>query len=265
MKLTRREFIGAVGAFTVSTSAMAGLFGGKDKGSLNIATLNDIHALDARSTALLSRAVNRINADSTIACTIVLGDLATDGKLGELQLAKTALGRLTAPYYVIPGNHDVDMSNANILANYERCFGPGHWRREEGDWVFLGLDSCEGSASDVTIRPDQVEWLRRQVKHIKPARPIALFTHHPFNPNTKAYRVKNADEILAMFAEHNLKLVASGHYHGNQVETHNGIVFTTTACCASTRDNFDDTPQKGYRIYRLGGDTVETEFAAVEG
>jgi predicted phosphodiesterase len=127
----------------------------------------------------------------------------------------------------------------------------------------MGIDTCNGTASDVTIPPERLEWIEKQLRKLKAERPIALFTHHPFNPNTKAYRVKNADETLALFANHNLKLVASGHYHGNQVEERNGILFITTACCASTRGNFDNTEARGYRIFRLDGDTIAHEFVEV--
>ena len=68
-----------------------------------------------------------------------------------------------------------------------------------------------------------------------------------------------------VFAGHNLKFVAAGHYHGNQVEEHNGVLFTTTACCSTTRDNFDETPEKGYRLFHVTKDAIETEFVAVRG
>ena len=78
------------------------------------------------------------------------------------------------------------------------------------------------------------------------------------------YRVKNADEVQGLFAGHNLKLAAAGHWHGNQEESRDGVLFTTTACCSSTRDNFDGTKPEGYRLLHLSPDgTVQTEFAEV--
>ena len=60
-----------------------------------------------------------------------------------------------------------------------------------------------------------------------------------------------------------LRIAAAGHWHGNQEETRDGVLFTTTACCTSTRNNFDGTPEKGYRLFHLAGDSVATEFVEV--
>jgi len=264
MKLTRRQFMGMAGALGLSAWASTGsLFGGKKDG-LTFVAMNDLHVLDTRSTAIVNKAVGQINQTPGISFTVVLGDLATNGKLTQLRLCKQSLDRLERPYFVVPGNHDVEPGVENIYANYEKSFDRGNWIHEEEQWVFIGLDSCEGSESDVSIRPDRIEWLEKRLKKIKRDRPLALCCHHPFNPNSKAYHVKNADKVLALFANHNLKLVATGHYHGNQVEEANGVLFTTTACCSSTRPNFDETTAKGYRLFHLNEDTVETEFVEVK-
>ncbi|NIA14355.1 MAG: hypothetical protein GWP08_09750 [Nitrospiraceae bacterium] len=265
MSQTRREFLTFLGALGLSSSASAAfkLFG-EGKGPLTIAAINDIHVLDARSTGLVSRAVNHINANSDVAFTVVLGDLATDGKLGELSLAKSALDRLENPYAVVPGNHDVDPTRKNGLANYEREYGGVQWEEKSDGWVFMGFNSCEGTSSDVTVSAEQMAWISKRVGKINRERPIALFAHHPFNPHTKNYRVKNAEEVLGLFGGHNLKLVATGHWHGNQVETRDGVLFTTTACCSSTRGNFDDTTAKGYRLFHFDKKEVQTEFVTVQ-
>lgn len=269
MRFTRRQFIGLLGALGASSCARVkrvdwdlGILD-RGEGLCTFAAINDLHILDAPSTAIVNRAVKSINENADVRFTVVLGDLATDGRLAELNMARESLDKLERPYFVVPGNHDADPTSADIFANYEKNFGEGVWTEENGGWVFIGLDSCEGTASDVSVQPEHIAWLEKQLNRINQARPVALFAHHPFNPHTKAYRVKNADQVLAMFREHNLKLVATGHYHGNQVEERDGILFTTTACCASTRPNFDNTSAKGYRLFRLDHETVETEFVEV--
>lgn len=176
----------------------------------------------------------------------------------------------------------VDLFNGENLDGWVIIGGP-HWaevksKRPEGgkvegwvavyegvsnDWSFIGFNSCELALSDVTVAPDEVAWLKKQIEGVGPEKPIALFCHHPLNPKTKAYRVKNAEEILGLCSGRKLRLVASGHWHGNQVETRDGVLFTTTACCTATRDNFDGTAQKGYRLFHLDDETVTTEFIEV--
>ena len=73
-----------------------------------------------------------------------------------------------------------------------------------------------------------------------------------------------ADEVLALFAGHNLRAVLNGHFHGNQEEVVDGVLFTTTACLSSTRGNHDGTDLKGYRLFHCAGGEITTEFVAVE-
>ena len=265
MRVTRREFFGLAGALGLGACArgrpQAGLLG-RDEG-FAFAAINDVHLLDARSTGIVDRAVKSINDRPEVRFTVVLGDLATSGRLAELGLARGCFDRLERPYLVVPGNHDVVGGAPGPLANFEQVFGPSTWTRRDDGWAFIGLDSCEGTRSDVTVQPERVAWLEKTLGRIKPARPIALFVHHPFNPHSKAYRVRNADHVLGLFGNHNLRLVAAGHYHGNQVEEADGVLFTTTACCSSTRGNHDGTAAKGYRVFHLEGDAIESEFVEV--
>ncbi|MCX5758820.1 MAG: metallophosphoesterase [Candidatus Hydrogenedentes bacterium] len=267
MKLTRREFIGLVGALGLSSCASTHipLIGGGDKGPFKVAAMNDLHVVDARSMTLINKAVARIGETKDVRLAVVIGDLSTSAKLSEFNMAKESLKGLKIPYLVVPGNHDVEPRAAHPFGTFEKVFGPAHWVHEEDGWTFIGLNSCEGASSDVTIGADELDWLRKQVKHISNGRPIGLFLHHPLNPNTKSYRVKNAEEVLGVFSGKKLKLAAAGHYHGNQVEERDGVLFTTTACCSSSRDNFDQSSAKGYRLFTFDGDTVTNEFVEVGG
>ena len=263
MTLSRRQFLGWAGALALSGCAHRTGGSPGQPGRLTFAAVNDLHVLDAASTNIVHRAVRGINANPDVAFTVILGDIATDGKLPELNLAWNALANLTQPWVAVPGNHDVYPGAEDIYANYRKTFHDTHWLERNDGWLFLGIDSCEGAASDVSVSGEQTDWIARRLRRIPTATPIALFAHHPFNPHTKKYRVLNADAVLGLFAHHNLRLVAAGHYHGNQVERQGNILYTTTACCSSTRGNFDGTDAKGYRLFHLDGQNVETEFVEV--
>src|SRR5690606_30305288 len=188
--------------------------------------------------------------------TAVIGDLATDAKPEELERAKKLLARLEKPCHILPGNHDATNDPESSLQAFEQVIGAPCWRHEYAGWQFIGLDSTEGIRSDVTVAPARLEWLDRQIAALPPAAPVALLLHHPLNPNTRAYRIKNAEDILARFQGRPLRLAAAGHFHGNQDEARDGILFTTTACCSVTRGNHDGTKTKGYRVYRCDADRV---------
>ncbi|MBW7864358.1 MAG: twin-arginine translocation signal domain-containing protein [Candidatus Hydrogenedens sp.] len=261
-QLTRRGFLraGAAGALAAAVSG-GHLLGGAEP--FTLAVINDTHVTNAASTGLLDLAVEQLNADSRVELVVVAGDLASLGSEGELALAKKSLDRLKAPFLAVPGNHDVAPKGENPLSAYAALFGEPHWVREAGGWTLVGLNSCEGTKSDVTVSAGELDWLRGTLSTTDAARPVAFFCHHPLNPNTKAYRIKNAEEILGTFADRKLRVAAAGHWHGNQVEERDGVLFATTACCAATRDNFDGTAEKGYRLFHLGEDRAETEFVAV--
>ncbi len=262
MRFTRRHFLWTLGALSAGAYAQNTVSATPDAEQFTVAALNDIHLLDAASGELLKRAVERINTIPELRFSLILGDLSTSGKREELALAKQYLEGFKKPYFVVPGNHDVDPKASDPYAAFVELFGKTQWTHREGKWLFVGLDSCVGTASDVSVPAERIEWLKAQLPKEAPAAPIALCCHHPLNPHTK-YRIKNADEILGLFKEFNLKVVMSGHWHGNQVEEQDGVLFVTTACCSTTRDNFDKTTAKGFRFFHMKGVTVTTEFVEI--
>ncbi len=257
VRFSRREFLATTSLLLGGLAAGRGV---AQSAGFTFAAMNDLHLQADEDGKALAKMVDALNARNDLDFTAVLGDLTTAAKPEEFALAKTGLDRLQKPYYVIPGNHDAGKEDASA---FERVFGPANWRREHGGWVLLGLNSTQGASSDVTLPQDRLDWLKKEIATIEPATPIALFLHHPLNPHSKAYRVKNAEELLALFQEHTLRLAAAGHFHGNQEERRDGILFTTTACCAGTRGNHDKTTEKGYRLFHCKGDRIETEFVVV--
>jgi 3',5'-cyclic AMP phosphodiesterase CpdA len=210
MEMTRRKFLGVIGAFTLTSCAhrIPLIGGGGSEEPWTVAGLSDLHVKGARSAAIVNRAVDQINAIPDVRFSVVIGDLATSGQLAELNLAKESLDRFSRPYFAVPGNHDVETRSSDPYGNFKRNFGEPSWIHEESQWVFFGLDTCEGAASDVAVRPDRLDWIEKRLRKIGANRPIGVFAHHPFGPSTKAYRVKNADEVLGLFSGHNLRFVA---------------------------------------------------------
>jgi len=256
-RISRRQFLAATGATLGWLAAGRSL---AEAGTFSFATMNDLHLQKDEGGKALAKMVDALNARDGLDFVAVLGDLTTAATPDEFTLAMSGLEQLKKPCYLVPGNHDTKLGG---VAAYEGVFGPANWRKERNGWVLLGLNSCQGIESDVTIPAERLEWLKKEVLSIDAATPIALFLHHPLNPHSKSYRVKNADEVLALFQGHSLRLAAAGHFHGNQEERRDGVLFTTTACCAGTRGNHDKTTEKGYRLFHCKGDQIETKFVTV--
>ena len=272
MGLSRRQFIAwsalaaLSGCARVKQSRIGQLapdfeFGGD--GAVRFAALGDLHIVDSRGAGIVGRAVNSINNDSAIDFVAVLGDLTEHGTLSQMNIAAGALARLEKPYFCVPGEHDLNSGIEDPYEFYRRSFKKTQWRHSTEGWTFIGLDTCDGASHQPTVPADRLEWLRNQLSHTEKKKPIALLAHHPFNPGSKADRVANAEEVLALFSEHDLRIVAGGHYHGNQVEERDGVLFVTTAACSSSAVNDDGTAEMGYRVFTLDGTGVQHEFVAV--
>lgn len=263
-KMTRRGFIAAGTAGVLGGTWLAVPQQAAPPGLLTLAVINDLHITTPDTTAFPAAALDAINGDARVALTVVAGDLVGMACKTQMECAAACVGRLKKPFLALPGNHDVLPIPTRALVEFNRCFGDPHWARDLGAWTLLGFNSCRGVESDVTVPSEELDWLRARIAEMDPGRPVALFCHHPLNPNTKAYRIKNAEEILALFSGRRLRVAVAGHWHGNQVEDRDGVLFATTACCSMTRDNFDGTKPEGYRLLHLADDGgVTTEFVEV--
>ena len=257
---TRRQFLITCAA---GISVAPALWAQTSFPKFTFATISDCHLNDAASAAILEKTVRCINEDERISFAVILGDVATAAKTEELELAKKALDQFSKAWYIVPGNHDVRPKGDDPIGSYGTIYGAPRWVHAYQGWALIGFNSCDGSKSDVTVGTEELDWLRKQAAALQPDQPVALFCHHPLNPHSARYRIENADEIINIFEGHTLRIAAAGHWHGNQVETQGDILFTTTACCSTTRNNFDNTAAKGYRLFHINGDKVDTEFVEV--
>lgn len=237
----------------------------RKEGPLRFAILNDFHLLDSRSVGIVGRAVNAINNDESIDFVVVLGDITTHGTLPEMNLAQQALARLKVPAHCLPGHQDHVVDGNESLDFFHRTFKKSQWRLNMGSWTLLGIDTSSGRDDSAPMSDANLAWLDDQLAHLDATRPVALLCHHPLSPNTKGGRLANADAVLERFQGHNLRLVASGHYHGNQVEEKDNILFVTTAPCSTQVKNEDDTSEKGFRVVTLDQAQIQHEFVAVPG
>ncbi len=215
----------------------------------------DTHITDTKSVEIVNDGVDMINADARVAFSLWLGDLTQFSKSDEMALARMALDRLRRPWHTLRGNHDLQGGL------YEREFGELSYTLEYGGWKFIMLDSNPGDATPIDA--ERLQWVRDVLTVTDPAQPLVLCTHHPLYPNTATHLLAGAADVIALFADHNLKAVLGAHHHGNQEEVIDGVLHTTTACLATTRTNFDGTTQRGYRLFHCTEDAIATEFVPV--
>ncbi|MFG1710960.1 metallophosphoesterase family protein [Nonomuraea sp. M3C6] len=159
------------------------------------------------------------------------GDLVYDDPDAEEdhEFAAAQLRRLTVPYRVVPGNHDIgdtapDPYRGQVtterLARYRRFFGTDRWSATVAGWLLVGINSQLLGGDLPEEGEAQWDWLDMLVDS-HPDRQLALFLHKP-------PCIQSLDESLFVnksiapaarrrllgYAERGvLKLIGSGHLH----------------------------------------------------
>lgn len=132
--------------------------------------------------------------------------------------------RVTVPYFLTVGNHDVSAAAAGSEATYrDEVDLPGNelsYSFEAGNSLFIVLDTCiKGEERRITGR--QIAWLEGVLADAK-QKHIFVFLHHPVFSGTGAGRhggnnldryPADRDRLHALFREHRVTTVFSGHEH----------------------------------------------------
>lgn len=159
-----------------------------------------------KTDSLLQRAVAEANTLKP-AAVIVTGDLVNN-PTDSLQLAiyRRDAGRLQAPVYELPGNHDPE-SGRRFFFRKKGC-------------SFIGLDSNPIIFGPQEKREEQKEWLTARLQEARGSRFIFVFLHCPIFRETPDetedyfnFPLKQRMEYLNLFREYGVSAVFSGHTH----------------------------------------------------
>lgn len=146
------------------------------------------------------------------------GDLTNTGTDNQYGHVMKVTRTLNSPVFYAAGNHEGPIGVGKYRQAFTRHTGQAPWiHRTIGGWHLIILDSVyfkgdklqhEGKVSD-----EQLQWLRVELAGIPVDAPILLSQHHPLNFPT--IQTENEDEILELFAGHNLLYTLTGHKHYN--------------------------------------------------
>jgi 3',5'-cyclic AMP phosphodiesterase CpdA len=201
---------------------------------MRISHLSDLHF--GRHDEALARGFAEEIASQRPDLVVISGDFTQVGSRDEFEAARRFLASLPAPWFAVPGNHDIP--HFNLL---HRFFDPyGLYKKYisrdlepylELDGVALaGLKTprrmrLEFNWAHGSISEDQLEDLSESFAETPPDKLRIVVAHHPvLMPEgpflQRLRRVDRADLALATFARLGVRLVLSGHFHLSYVRRH---------------------------------------------
>ncbi|MDO4191485.1 MAG: metallophosphoesterase, partial [Bacteroidales bacterium] len=213
-----------------------------DHASFKFAVISDIH-LKSGNVAELQSVTKDILSQDGIAFVLVLGDVADGGDLQSLKEVKQVLDKMKLPYFVVPGNHDCK-NNGVGDAYFKEVFGETHFRLLCNGNLFFGINTAELRGGDAHIAPEDIDWLKKQLKNASKKTPIYLVCHHPL----QSPDCDNWYQLTDVIRRRNLQAVINGHYHSNLTLNYDGIIgvvcgtmtskpLASYALCAMTSDS----------------------------
>lgn len=237
---------------------VAGLDAGSLKGELSFFQISDSHIgfnkpANPDVVGTLQAAVAKINAVPTPPAFVLhTGDLTHLSKPGEFDALDQVLSSLhTGRIFYVPGEHDVLEDNG---AQFRERFG----KETQGDgWYsfdshgahFIGLVNVLNLKAGGlgNLGQEQLEWLEKDVKHLKHSTPIVVFAHIPLwavYPEW-GWGTDDSAQALSYLKRFGSVTVLNGHIHQIMQKVEGNITFHTAMSTAFPQPAPGTAPSPG--------------------
>lgn len=229
-------------------------------------------------------AIDRIRVDlkkfEKIDAILVTGDITDTGDIESYYAFREQIERLTIPYFLIPGNHDLKESMLTCFSDkltLDAKTQKINWVHDFDDIRLIGLDTSVpnvpgGILDDLTLAFLSESLLKAQGK------PVLIALHHPpfqsgnhFMDNIGLDGIVKLEAILSA-SNNDIRLV-SGHLHSNIVATIGNKVAMSSVAISSAflTDYRKDAPigfstdPRGYMIHEWDNGFRSTSIPLITG
>lgn len=159
---------------------------------------------------------------------VISGDLSQKGKPAEFKAARAFLDALTAPYFVVPGNHDMP-HGLDLWGRFRRTWKhflsemgidlESVWKNEEA--VIYGANSAKPAGwyidwSRGNLSTKQLEQIKDVFDQVDDSLLKVLVVHHPPGApagGIKRHLIDKRSAMIQTLATARIDLVLSGHFH----------------------------------------------------
>jgi outer membrane protein assembly factor BamB/predicted MPP superfamily phosphohydrolase len=184
------------------------------------AFLSDTHIGVKNADEDLVRAVQDINADTSLKFVVISGDITEQGTDQELQIAAQILSGLNKPLYVLTGNHDGNWSPSGGKS-FRTLLGAGRFSFNYNGYLFIGTNSGPNMLhkSPGQVPREDIHWMDEILNQSKnKGLPVVYVNHYPQDSSQR-----NWYEAIDRLKQHNVQLVLVGHGHLNGSYDFEGI------------------------------------------
>lgn len=204
-------------------------------------------------TATLQVAVDRINA-ATARPDFLLhtGDISQLSKPSEFDTAEQVLkGANAGKIFYVPGEHDVlaDDGKQYMERFGQDTQGKGYYSFDHKGVHFIGLVNVLNLKAGGlgSLGSEQLEWLERDVKHLKTSTPIIVFAHIPLwsiYPDW-GWGTDDSAQALGYLKRFGSVSVLNGHIHQVMQKVEGNITFHTALSTAFPQPAPGTAPSPG--------------------
>ena len=241
-----------------SLSRLSELNPAEAKGELTFVQISDSHmgfnkAANPDVGATLQAAVDKINALSTPPEFLLhTGDISHLSKPGEFDTVDQILKSASAKdVFFVPGEHDVlEDDGQQFRARYgQGSLGAG-WRSFDKKGVhFIGLVNVMNLKAGGlgTLGHEQLEWIEKDVKHLKSSTPIVVFAHIPLwtvYPDW-GWGTDDGAQALSYLKKFGSVTVLNGHIHQTMQKVEGNVTFHTACSTAFPQPKPGEAPSPG--------------------
>jgi len=276
--------LGAAGG----TSATPGL-NTRDARDFDVAFITDVHiGRGGIASSKFGKTIAEINSQKP-AFVWDMGDMSLYPNSGKAYL--DCAGQLEMPLHACPGNHDIALYDANPRKLFNEYFGPAYYSFDYGGVHFITIDGNtvverQGKNTiDACLDPRQMAWLKADLEAVPERMPTICGVHIPIVstyikrrgggtfpedfPIAPQFSESRAEELINLFAQHNVKLVLQGHAHENERTTVRGIEFVSSvSVCGSwwrSGEGFErgvDNAPRGYRTIEVRAGNISHRYVS---